>query len=134
RGAHFMHQRLLIAVALACGLAMAAPASSDEQGRWKLDGTGTCYFDPLDSGPDQCIPDDPGPNEPDQPGRWKDDGLGGCVFVAGELAPGQGVPEDGGEPNENEDEPGGWKLDGAGNCYFDENDDGPDQCEPSALN
>src|SRR5690242_16278263 len=34
----------------------------NQDGRWKLGGDGSCFFDPDDSGPDQCSPN---------LGRWK---------------------------------------------------------------
>ena len=51
-----------------------------KDGRWKVDGNGSCVFDPADSGPDQCSPNT---------GRWKLDGEGGCVFDATDSGPDQ---------------------------------------------
>jgi len=44
-----------------------------EDGRWKSDGNGGCYWDANDSGPDQCDPTS---------GRWKSDGFGNCYWDA----------------------------------------------------
>lgn len=49
-------------------------------GRWKLDGNGGCYWDPNDSGPDQCSP---------TPGRWKLDANGNCYWDPNDSGPNQ---------------------------------------------
>jgi hypothetical protein len=51
-------------------------------GRWKLGGVGDCYWDPNDSGPDQC----------DSDGRWKSDGQGGCYWDEYDGGPDQCTP------------------------------------------
>src|SRR6478752_1216305 len=42
-----------------------------QDGRWKLGGDGSCYWDPDDSGPDQCS---------QSQGRWKLGGDGSCYW------------------------------------------------------
>lgn len=59
-------------------------------GRWKVDGS-TCYFDPTDSGADQCDP---------TAGRWKDDGNGGCYFDPNDYGPNQCQPPGTGNYNQ----------------------------------
>ena len=59
----------------------AAAATSD--GRWKLGGDGSCYWDPDDSGPDQCSPNQ---------GRWKLGGDGSCYWDASDSGPNQCEP------------------------------------------
>lgn len=77
-------RRVLVGACLALGIALVASVtSSAEEGRWKLDDSGGCYFDAADSGPDQCDP---------TLGRWKDDGNGGCYFDAADSGPDQCVP------------------------------------------
>lgn len=49
-------------------------------GRYKDDGQGGCYWDPNDSGPDQCQP---------ATGRWKLDGNGGCYWDPNDSGPDQ---------------------------------------------
>jgi hypothetical protein len=66
------------AVAIA-GLATSAAASSTTDGRWKIGGDGSCYFDDADSGPDQCLP----------PGRWRVANDGSCYFDAQDSGPDQ---------------------------------------------
>ena len=79
-----MTRRILgvLCVTLCLALSASAPISGQD-GRWKDDGNGGCYFDPEDSGPDQCSP---------APGRWKDDGNGGCYFDASDSGPNQCQP------------------------------------------
>jgi hypothetical protein len=139
-----MTKRFVLAAAMTLCVALAAtPASSDVEGRWKLDGSGGCFFDPNDTGPDQCTPDDPDtPNPPDDgPGRWKVDGNGGCVFDPDDDGPDQctpsGDPDDPDDPNDPDDPdvpdtPGRWKIDGDA-CVFDPTDEGPDQCTPAST-
>jgi hypothetical protein len=50
-------------------------------GRYKLDGSGRCYWDPNDSGPNQCTM-----------GRWKSDGHGGCYWDANDSGSNQCSP------------------------------------------
>jgi subtilisin family serine protease len=52
-------------------------------GRWKLGGDGSCYWDPNDSGPDQCTPNT---------GRWKLGGGGSCYWDPNDSGPDQCVP------------------------------------------
>lgn len=52
-------------------------------GRYKDDGNGGCYWDPNDSGPNQCQP---------YTGRWKDDGNGGCYWDEYDSGPDQCQP------------------------------------------
>jgi hypothetical protein len=61
------------------------PPPEGATGRWKAGGTGECYWDPNDSGPDQCSPEVP-------TGRWKDDGNGGCYWDPNDSGPDQCVP------------------------------------------
>lgn len=53
-------------------------------GRYKSDGHGGCYWDPNDSGPDQCSP---------PTGRYKSDGHGGCYWDPDDSGPDQCSPE-----------------------------------------
>jgi subtilisin family serine protease len=53
-------------------------------GRWKSNGSGGCYWDACDSGPDQCSP---------ASGRWKSDGNGGCYWDPNDSGPDQCTPE-----------------------------------------
>lgn len=57
--------------------------SGGASGRWKSDDNGGCYWDPNDSGPDQCSP---------PTGRWKSDGNGGCYWDPNDSGPDQCVP------------------------------------------
>lgn len=81
----------LISVRWACLLVLllsvvaVSSAVSAEQGRWKVDGDGNCYFDANDDGPDQCLP-------PNPVGRWKVDGNGNCYFEQNDQGPDQCVP------------------------------------------
>jgi hypothetical protein len=93
-------------------------AHTDAEGRWKVDGSGGCYFDANDTGPDQCSPTGMPEN-----GRWKLDGSGNCYFDTTDSGPNQCSPA--GMPQE-----GRWKVDANGGCYFDANDSGPNQCTP----
>ena len=63
------------------GLAI-TPAAAAE-GRWKLGGDGACYWDPDDSGPDQCS---------QSSGRWKLGGDGSCYWDANDSGPNQCAP------------------------------------------
>jgi hypothetical protein len=79
-----MMQRLLTGVFATLALAVLVTAFAQaNQGRWKVDGNGGCYFDASDDGPDQCSA---------AMGRWKDDGNGGCVFDSGDSGPDQCTP------------------------------------------
>ena len=55
----------------------------DQDGRWKLGGDGSCYFDPDDSGPDQCEAN---------LGRWKLGGDGSCYWDPADSGPNQCAP------------------------------------------
>jgi hypothetical protein len=59
---------------------LATSASPVRADRWKLADDGSCYFDPADSGPDQCMP---------TPGRYKLDGNGTCYYDADDAGPNQ---------------------------------------------
>ena len=54
-----------------------------QDGRWKVGGDGSCYFDPDDSGPDQCSPN---------LGRWKLGGDGSCYWDPADSGPNQCSP------------------------------------------
>ena len=58
------------------------PAATTD-GRWKLGGDGSCYWDPDDSGPDQCS---------QNLGRWKLGGDGSCYWDANDEGPNQCAP------------------------------------------
>jgi hypothetical protein len=58
------------------------PAATTD-GRWKLGGDGSCYWDPDDSGPDQCS---------QSGGRWKLGGDGSCYWDANDSGPNQCAP------------------------------------------
>lgn len=80
--------QMLIAFALTFAVcsavnSIAVVSASGEQGRWKSDGGGGCYWDENDSGPDQCQ---------EVPGRWKDDGVGGCYWEGTDSGPHQCIP------------------------------------------
>jgi hypothetical protein len=64
------------------GVAAKATAATTD-GRWKLGGDGSCYWDPDDSGPDQCS---------QVVGRWKLGGDGSCYFDANDSGPNQCEP------------------------------------------
>jgi pimeloyl-ACP methyl ester carboxylesterase len=82
-------------------------------GRYKLNG-GQCYWDPYDSGPNQCNPSAP-------TGRYKVDSFGTCYFEPSEYPPDQCTPPP--QPT------GRYKLQPTG-CVWDPNDSGPNQCVP----
>lgn len=79
-----MVKRLLMVTLAVCAVSAVTIAARAQDGRWKLDGNGGCYFDATDSGPDQCVAS--------TTGRWKDDGNGGCVFDASDSGPNQCTP------------------------------------------
>jgi hypothetical protein len=58
-------------------------ATAVSDGRWKLGGDGSCYWDPDDSGPDQCS---------QTMGRWKLGGDGSCYFDANDSGADQCAP------------------------------------------
>lgn len=59
-------------------------AGNLETGRWKTDGSGGCYWDPNDDGPNQCWP---------STGRWKLGGGGSCYWDANDGGPNQCNPQ-----------------------------------------
>lgn len=64
--------------------AVSASADADaETGRYKVDGSGNCYWDPNDSGPDQCYPNQ---------GRYKVNGAGQCYWEPNDSGPNQCDP------------------------------------------
>ena len=79
-----MTRRILLGICVTLCLAVATPAPiAGEDGRWKDDGNGGCYFDPDDSGPDQCSAN---------PGRWKLGGDGTCYWDPADSGPNQCTP------------------------------------------
>jgi hypothetical protein len=60
------------------------PSALEQTGRWKIGGSG-CYWDPNDTGPDQCSPN---------AGRWKI-GSQGCYFDSSDSGPDQCQPAEG---------------------------------------
>jgi hypothetical protein len=115
--------RLACLLLFAVCIAAATSVVYGMDGRWKLGDDGSCYFDPNDSGPDQCSPT-PSPDVP--PGRWKLGGDGSCYFDSNDSGPDQCV-------GTSTPATGRWKLGGDGSCVWDPNDSGPDQCTPSAA-
>jgi hypothetical protein len=81
-----MCARLACLLLLAVGIAAATSVVYGADGRWKLGGDGSCYFDPNDSGPDQCSP----PTAP--AGRWKLGGDGSCFWDPNDSGPDQCTP------------------------------------------
>jgi hypothetical protein len=75
--------RVLPLIFAASALVATTAVRADVEGRWKVDGSGGCYFDANDDGPNQCTPPDT------QPGRWKIDGAGGCYFDTTDSGPDQ---------------------------------------------
>jgi len=71
-----------------------------QTGRWKVDGSGTCYFDANDDGIDQCSP----VSGTSATGRWKVDGSGGCVFDPSDSGPDQCSPQASSQPEPADDE------------------------------
>ena len=70
-----------LAAVMNTGVATKPAATAD--GRWKLGGDGSCYWDPDDSGPDQCS---------QSSGRWKLGGDGSCYWDANDSGPNQCEP------------------------------------------
>lgn len=64
-------------------------AAATADGRWKLGGDGSCYWDPDDSGSDQCSPNQ---------GRWKLGGDGSCYWDANDSGPNQCEPASAASP------------------------------------
>jgi hypothetical protein len=87
------HQSHAIATATgsAATLAPVAPAAAAADGRWKLGGDGSCYWDPDDSGPDQCS---------QTQGRWKLGGDGSCYWDANDSGENQCEPAPSAAPTE----------------------------------
>lgn len=77
------HYSVVAASAAANAGAVTKPAAVATDGRWKLGGDGSCYFDPDDSGPDQCSPN---------LGRWKLGGDGSCYWDPADEGPNQCTP------------------------------------------
>ncbi|MDM8005910.1 MAG: Ig-like domain-containing protein [Phycisphaerae bacterium] len=118
------------------------PAAPAPTGRYKLDGSGYCYWDPNDSGLNQCTPQLPGrykldsegtcywePNDTGAnqctppPGRYELDAGGNCVWNYAGTGADQCTPAA---------TSGRYKTDGAGGCYWDPTDSGPNQCVPAS--
>jgi len=81
--ASFHGQAMVSATAAANASVLTPVAAATTDGRWKLGGDGSCYWDPDDSGPDQCS---------QSQGRWKLGGDGTCYFDAGDSGPDQCAP------------------------------------------
>jgi hypothetical protein len=80
-----MSVRWSLLLVLVVGLVAATSAVSGFEGRWKLAGDGSCYWDANDSGPDQCPPTTP-------TGRWKLGSDDSCVWDASDSGPDQCTP------------------------------------------
>lgn len=98
----------LALMALVCCLAIAAGASEQQKGRYKVDGE-ACVWDANDSGPDQCTPE--------IAGRFKKSG-DDCQWEPKDKGPDQCRPAT-----------GRWKTEGE-RCVWTPKDSGPDQCNP----
>jgi hypothetical protein len=61
------------------------PGPQNPTGRYKLNGQGSCYWEPNDSGPNQCTPS--------ATGRYKLDGSGNCYWDPNDSGPNQCTPE-----------------------------------------
>jgi len=70
-------------VTVTSNTAMPLRSTLSQDGRWKLGGDGSCYFDPDDAGPDQCTPN---------LGRWKLGGDGSCYWDPADEGPNQCAP------------------------------------------
>ena len=78
-----MLRRVILGVCVTvCLVTGASTPTLGQEGRWKLDGDGVCYFDATDEGPNQC-----------SLGRWKVDSEGGCAFDANDSGPDQCSPQ-----------------------------------------
>jgi len=75
-------QAMAGAITSNAGVATSPTAAATADGRWKLGGDGSCYWDPDDSGPDQCA----------QPGRWKLGDDGTCYWDADDAGANQCEP------------------------------------------
>ena len=67
----------------AAGGSYDGPPPQTPTGRYKLNGNGQCYWEPNDSGPNQCSPNS---------GRYKLDGSGNCYWDANDSGPDQCSP------------------------------------------
>jgi hypothetical protein len=67
----------------AAGGSYDGPPPQNPTGRYKLNGNGQCYWEPNDSGPNQCSPNS---------GRYKLDGSGDCYWDANDSGPDQCSP------------------------------------------
>ena len=89
------HQSQIISttnlVATSSTIAVKPTAAASSDGRWKLGGDGSCYWDPDDSGPDQCSQNQ---------GRWKLGGDGSCYWDANDSGPNQCEPATAAVPTE----------------------------------
>jgi hypothetical protein len=65
-------------------LCLCSTAAYAQDGRWKSDGSGGCYWDANDSGPNQC--------DPNATGRWKIGGDGFCYWEGSDSGPNQCLP------------------------------------------
>src|SRR5205809_781053 len=80
----FTDHAMVSATAVAnAGVALKPAVAATTDGRWKLGGDGSCYWDPDDSGPDQCS---------QASGRWKLGGDGSCYWDANDEGPNQCAP------------------------------------------
>jgi hypothetical protein len=77
------HATVSATAAATTGLAAKPTAAATADGRWKLGGDGSCFWDPDDSGPDQCAQAE---------GRWKLGGDGSCYWDANDSGPSQCAP------------------------------------------
>src|SRR5262245_63918684 len=78
--------KILVAIGLAFIVTWIILPSNAEAARWKM-GSGGCYWDEYDDGPDQCSPGDPPPAS----GRYKTDGMS-CWWDANDSGPDQCDP------------------------------------------
>jgi hypothetical protein len=73
-----------LSVAGVSGHAARPVSTAVSDGRWKLGGDGSCYWDPDDAGPDQC--------SQTPTGRWKLGGDGSCYWDANDSGADQCAP------------------------------------------
>ena len=71
---------------IALCLLVLAVGLSGQDGRWKLGGDGSCYFDASDSGPNQCEPSRSTPGQ-QSAGRWKLGESDTCYFDSNDSGP-----------------------------------------------
>lgn len=79
---------LIVGVAATTG---AVSATTSLEGRWKSGDGDTCYWDPSDTGPDQCQPTVP------PAGRWKLAGDNSCYLDTQDSGPDQCTPAEAAE-------------------------------------